>query len=318
MEIWLVMKYKYFKQYKIKDMYHLVKNGFAKPKVCHIKANGKTILITGATSGIGYATAHLYARNGADLVFINRSETKSRDLCEELSREYQAKCSYIIADYAELSQIKKAAEQLRDSERCIDIIIHNAGIYLEKKAFSKDGIELVFQVNHLGAFILNAFLMEKWKAQNKARIIYVNSEGHRFALSGIHLDDLDWVNHRYSGLRSYGAAKTAQLLTMMMFKDYFAESNVKINAMHPGAVKTHMGKENSRSYRLFKQLFIDPLSDSATISAQALYYLGISDEVADISGKFFNLTTLEKPAPHAMDKDAAELLWEKSLELSGL
>ena len=160
--------------------------------------------------------------------------------------------------------------------------------------------------------------MEKLKSQEKARIILVNSEGHRFAAWGLQLEDLNWDRRRYSGLGSYGSAKLAQLLSMLVFNEHLKNTGVSINAMHPGAVKTDTGQENGPAYRWFKRNFIDRTLKSPEISAEALYYLGVSKDTEEISGKFFNLTTLEEPAPPALDKEEANKLWLKSLELSGL
>jgi NAD(P)-dependent dehydrogenase (short-subunit alcohol dehydrogenase family) len=129
------------------------------------------------------------------------------------------------------------------------------------------------------------------------------------------LDDLNWERRRYSGLKSYGSAKLAQLLSMIIFAEHFQNTGVSINAMHPGAVKTDTGQENGPGYRWFKKNFLDKTLKSPEISAEALYYLGVSKELESVSGKFFNLTTPENPAPPALDKEAANELWEKSLEL---
>jgi NAD(P)-dependent dehydrogenase (short-subunit alcohol dehydrogenase family) len=146
----------------------------------------------------------------------------------------------------------------------------------------------------------------------------VNSEGHRFAAWGLRLDDLNWEKCRYSGLKSYGSAKLAQLLSMIIFNEHFQNSGITINAMHPGAVKTDTGQENGPAYRWFKRNFLDKSLRSPELSAEALYYLGVSKEVEAVSGKFFNLTTEEEPAPPALDKEAAHELWNKSLEICGL
>ena len=146
----------------------------------------------------------------------------------------------------------------------------------------------------------------------------VGSEGHRFAAWGLRLDDLNWEKRRYSGLKSYGSAKTAQLLSMLIFEKQFENTGVTINTMHPGAVKTETGQENGPVYRWFKKKFFDKTLKSAEISAEALYYLGVSKETEDVTGKFFNLTTIEEPAPPALDITVAYELWNKSMELAGL
>jgi NAD(P)-dependent dehydrogenase (short-subunit alcohol dehydrogenase family) len=165
---------------------------------------------------------------------------------------------------------------------------------------------------------LNYHLREKFAIQNGGRIIFVNSEAHRFAVSGLYLDDLTWEKHRYSGLRSYGAAKTAQLLSMLKLNEYFSGTEVTVNAMHPGNVKTNSGQNNGPIYKFLKKILVDRTAKPAEISAEALYYLGVSRKLDNTSGKFFHLTTEEEPAPPALDKDAAEQLWKISRELGGL
>jgi retinol dehydrogenase-13 len=217
-----------------------------------------------------------------------------------------------------LQEVHHVADDLSKLNTQIDVLIHNAGVYLTKRELTPDGLEKVFMVQYLSSFIINYKLKDKLKAQEKARIIMVNSEGHRFAAWGLKIDDLNWERHRYSGLKSYGSAKLAQLLSMLVFDEHFHNTGVSINAMHPGAVKTETGQENGPGYLWFKRNFIDKTLKSPEISAEALYYLGVSREIEAISGKFFNLTTEEEPAPPALDKEVAYLLWEKSMELAGL
>jgi NAD(P)-dependent dehydrogenase (short-subunit alcohol dehydrogenase family) len=221
----------------------------------------------------------------------------------------------MLADFGHISEVKKVGEELANSDLNIDVFIHNAGVYLTEKTISDDGLEMVFQVDHLSSFILNYILKDKLKAQQKCRIILVNSEGHRFAILGLKLDDLNWEKRRYSGLKSYGSAKTAQLLTMIKFNDYFQNSGVTINAMHPGNVKTNMGEDSTG---LFQRVFIEPSYRSPRISAKSLYYLGVSKDIEGVSGKFFNLTYEEEPAPPALDREVAEELWDLSIELGRL
>jgi len=288
------------------------------PKICTEDFNEKLVVITGATSGIGYHAARTYASHGANLLFINRNLQKSETLCHEIKNEFGVKCDYKIADLSNLLDVHRVADELSKLNTPIDVLIHNAGVYLTKRELTSDGLEKVFVVQYLSSFLINYMLMGKLKSQGKARIILVNSEGHRFAAWGIRTDDLNWEKHRYSGLKSYGSAKMAQLLSMIVFNELFQNTGVSINAMHPGAVKTDTGQENGPGYRWFKRNFIDKTLKSPEISAEALYYLGVSKEIEGVSGMFFNLTTEEEPAPPALDKEEANVLWKKSLELAGL
>jgi NAD(P)-dependent dehydrogenase (short-subunit alcohol dehydrogenase family) len=309
---------KYFKEYEWSNISSMIRNNRSDPKICTENFDQKLVVITGATSGIGYLTAQKYASMGANLLCINRNQKKSEALCREIESKYGVKCDYKIADLSNLKDIHHVAEELLKLRTPIDVLIHNAGIYLTKRETTTDGFEKVFVIQYLSSFIINHILMEKLKAQEKARIIMVNSEGHRFAAWGLRLDDLNWEKRRYSGLKSYGSAKLAQLLSMIVFEEHFRNTGVSINAMHPGAVKTDTGQENGPIYRWYKRNLIDKSLRSPQISAEALYYLGVSKELETVSGKFFNLTTQEEPAPPALDKEVAYELWKKSLGLAGL
>lgn len=308
----------YIRQYKWSNVFAMIRNNHKVPKTCTDTCTGKLVVITGATSGIGYSTARKYASQGANLLCINRNKEKSVRLKQEIESEFGVRCDYRIADLSILNDIFRVSNELLQSDLTIDIIIHNAGVYMTRRELTTDGFEKVFAVHYLSSFIINFLLMDKLKAQEKARIIMVGSEGHRFAAWGLRLDDLNWDQRRYSGLSSYGSAKTAQLLSMLIFNDYFRETGVTINTMHPGAVKTETGQENGPLYRWFKRNFFDKTLKSPQLSAEALYYLGISNEIEGVSGKFFNLTTLEEPAPPAMDKELAYALWDKTLQLTRL
>jgi retinol dehydrogenase 13 len=309
---------KYFREYEWSNISAMIRNNRLDPKICSEDFNQKLVVITGATSGIGYFTARKYASMGANLLCINRNQKKSEVLRLEIESEYGVRCNYKIADLSNLQDVHHVAKELLKLNTPIDVLIHNAGIYLTKRDLTTDGLEKVFVVQYISSFIINYILMDKLKSQEKARIIMVNSEGHRFAAWGLRLDDLNWERRRYSGLKSYGSAKLAQLLSMIVFDEHFQNTGVSINAMHPGAVKTDTGLENGPVYLWFKRNFIDKSLRSPQLSAEALYYLGVSKAIEAVSGKFFNLTTQEEPAPPALDKEVAYELWEKSLQLGGL
>jgi len=309
---------RYWKQYQWSNIGAMLRNLKSDPEICAEDFHNRLVVITGATSGIGYAAAEKYASHGAELICINRNEKKSQKVCESLKRQYHTNCTFMIADFSKLAEVHSVAKQLAALERNIDVLIHNAGVFVTKKTFTADNLEMVFQTNYLSSFIVNEYLKEKLIRQKSGRIIFVNSEAHRFAVWGLHLDDLAWDKHRYSGLKSYGAAKTAQLLSMIKLNEYFTGTGVTVNAMHPGNVKTNSGQNNGAIYKFFKRILVDRTAKSAEVSAEALYYLGVSNKVGNASGKFFNLTTEEEPAPPALDKDAAEELWALSLDLGGL
>jgi retinol dehydrogenase 13 len=308
----------YIREYKWSNIFAMIRNSRKDPVICTDGFKGKLVVITGATSGIGYITARKFASEGANLLCINRNEEKSGKLRQEIESEFGVKCDYRIADLSRMADIFRVSDDLLAFGSPIDLIIHNAGVYLTKRELTPDGFDKVFVVHYLSSFIMNYQLLDKLKVQERARIIMVGSEGHRFAAWGLRLDDLNWEKRRYSGLKSYGSAKTAQLLSMIVFVDKLKGSGVTINTMHPGAVKTETGQENGPLYRWFKRNLFDKTLKSAEISAEALYYLGVSKEIDGVTGKFFNLTTPEEPAPPALDREVACELWEKTLKMTGL
>lgn len=308
----------YIREYKWSNIFAMIRNNSKDPKICTNEFKDKLVVITGATSGIGYVTARKYASKGASVLCINRNPEKSEKLRLEIENDFGVKCDYKIADLSNLNDIFRVSNELANSESPIDVLIHNAGVYLTKRELTPDGLEKVFVIHYLSSFIMNYFLMNKLKAQEKARIIMVGSEGHRFAAWGLRLDDLNWEKRRYSGLKSYGSAKMAQLLSMIVFDEHFKNTGVTINTMHPGAVKTETGQENGPIYRWFKRNFFDKTLKSPDISAEALYYLGVSEDLNRVSGKFFNLTTEEEPAPPALDKEVAYELWNETLKMVGI
>jgi len=309
---------KYFKEYQWSNVFAMIKNNRKFPSLCENDFNNRLVVITGATSGIGYYVARKFAENGANLICINRNKEKSENLKHEIENEFRVKCNYFIADLSSIKEVNLAVDFLLSIDKPIDVLIHNAGVYLTQKKLTEDGIEKVFMVQYLSSFIINYRLIDKFKAQKKGRIILVNSEGHRFAAWGLRLDDLNWSKRWYTGLKSYGSAKLAQLLSMLCFDEIFRGSGVTINAIHPGAVKTDNGQENGRLYKWYKKNMLDKILKPPTISAEAIYYLAVSNKIETVSGKFFNLTTIEEPAPPALDFEIAKLLWDISLKMGQL
>jgi retinol dehydrogenase-13 len=312
----LMMVSKYFKEYQWSNIAAMIKNNRRDPKICTDDFKDRLVVISGATSGIGYVTARKFASHGARLLCINRNEKKSAVLKVEIEKEFGVSCEYIIADLSNLKDVNRTAEKLQKIDNPIDVLIHNAGVYLTKRELTAEGFDKVFVVHHLSSFMINVLLSEKLKSQEGARIILVSSEGHRFAAWGLRLDDLNWEKRRYSGLKSYGSAKLAQLQSMLLFDEYFRPGGVTINAMHPGAVRSETGQENGAFYRWVKRHLYDKILRPTEISSESIYYLGVSKEMEGVSGKFFNLTTEEEPAPPALDKEAAYEIWAKSVEMT--
>ena len=301
---------------KIPDELQFMVNGRAKQKRTDIRSEGKLSVITGTTSGVGKAAAFRFAKGGSDLVMVCRNKLKAEKVRQEISSLYPVSIDIIIADFSDLASVRNAADQILATYRHIDILIHNVGTFLNKKQFTEKGLETIFCVNHLSSFLLNSLLLERMKTSSPSRIIYVNSEGHRF--SNVAIDDLSWNRRRYTGLKSYGAAKTAQLLTIWEFADLLEDSNVTINAMHPGAVISDVGKANGSLYNWYTNYILNHFLKDPIISAEALYFLAFDNSMEKVSSLFFNQTIRELPAKHAMDREYGKKVFSLSSRLTDI
>jgi len=311
---------KYLKQYQWSDMEQIFANNRAEQYKIDVSLSGKLCVVTGCTSGVGLAAAEAFASSGASILMINRNGEKSEALCGRLESlrpaDADATYRYLIADFADLSQVHATVDTILRDYPTIDFLVNNAGMHSTTRTLTADGHETVFCVNHLASFLITCRLMETMMRTPGSRIIQVNSQGHRFG--GLDLDDLDWNRRIYTGMRSYGASKVAQLLTVWEFADRLAGSGTTINAMHPGAVSSGIGLNNGPVYRLFKRLVVDRGLADPSVAGAAILYLAASPDLAGMSGCYYNLTHLEKPAPHALDREVGALVWDASVSLTGL
>lgn len=301
---------------KIPDELQFFINAHKPQKRTTVRLDGQICIVTGATSGVGLAAARRIAQGGADLILVCRNPEKAAMVKEELQRDFGGKVDLVQADFSDLDQVRHAAALILEKYPRIDVLINNAGMHNTRRELTADGIEMVFCVNHLASFLLTRLLLDRILENAPARILYVNSEGHRFG--GLDLDDLNWERRRYRGLKGYGASKTAQLITIWELAEQLADSGVTVNAMHPGSVATNIGMNNGLLYRLYQRYLLFPFLKGPEISGEAIYYLIAAPEMAGVSGKFYNQTIEEKPASHALDREIGTKVWEISEELTGL
>ena len=301
---------------RIPEELQFIVNGRAEQKYSDATMAGKTCVVTGANSGVGYQAARQLVLGGAEVVLLCRDQAKAREAKASLDQKAQAPVDIVIADLARLASVRQAAATLLERYPRIHVLVNNAGLHSTTRTITPDGYETVFAVNHLASFLLTRLLAQRMEASAPARIIQVNSQGHRF--NGLKLDDWNWDKRFYTGLRGYGASKTAQLMTVWELAEQLKAAGVTINAMHPGSVHSNVGANNGLLYRLFKKLVIDRTLDDAEISGKAIYWLACAPELAEVSGRYFNLTIDEKPAKHALDRDKGAQIWSLSEELTGL
>ncbi len=301
---------------KLPEELQFIANARKKQKTTDVRMDGRICIITGATSGVGYAATKRLAKGGAQLVLVCRNKDKAEGVQGKLQLEYQTQIDVVLADFSRLTDVRTAAATILRNYPRIDVLINNAGVHMTRRIVTEDGVETAFCVNHLASFLLTRLLLDRLVESAPARIIQVNSQGHRFG--GLDLTDLNWERRRYRGLQGYGASKTAQLLTVWELADMLKGSGVTINAMHPGEVATNIGMNNSLLFQWYQRIVIWPFLKSPEISGNAIYYLAAAPEMAGVSGRFFNQTIDEKPAAHALDRSLGKRIWAISEALTGL
>jgi len=277
---------------------------------------GKLCVISGATSGVGLASLKRIVAGGADVVLVARNLQKAEDVVNMIASDSQVNIDIVVADFIDLDSVRNAASIILEKYPKIHLLINSAGIFSTKKMMTPGGFELSFCVNHLAPFLLTRLLLDRIMESAPARIIQVNSQGHRFG--GLSIDDINWERRFYNGYRGYGASKTAQLLTVWELADRLNGTQVTINAMHPGGVRTNLGNNNGPLYRWFSRYVIWHFLKGPEMSGNAVYLLAAAPELRDVSGRYFNRTVDERPAPHALNRELGKAVWELSERLVGL
>ncbi len=299
--------------YKVPDELVFLVNRNKDQKTTNEMLTKKLCVITGATSGVGFETAKELVKHNASLVLVARNKHKAETVKNTLLAANTVPIDIVITDFSNLADVKKASEEILSKYNKIDILINCAGLHSTKKIHTDDGFELVFCVNHLASLLFTLLLEDALLKAAPSRIIQVNSEGHRF--NGLKEHDLHWLKRVYTGLRGYGASKTAQLMSVWELSEKLLPKGVTINAVHPGEVKTDIGMNNGWLYRFFSKYVTSKFLKDPSIAGKAIYYLAASPEVASISGKYFNLTHEEIPAKHATDRVMGKRIYEESLKM---
>jgi NAD(P)-dependent dehydrogenase (short-subunit alcohol dehydrogenase family) len=301
---------------KLPEELQFIANARMVQKTTDARLDGRLCIITGATSGVGYHAARRLAQGGANLVLVCRNREKAVSVRQELAQQYRVDIDIVQADFSQLEDVRRAAEIILTNHPRTHVLINNAGVHTTRRTLTRNGIETVFCVNHLASFLFTRLMLDRLIESAPARILQVNSQGHRFG--GLDLEDLNWEKRRYRGLQGYGASKTAQLLTVWELADRLAGRGVTINAMHPGEVRSNIGMNNGWLYRSYQRYLLWRFLKDPGISGNAIYYLVAAPEMAAVSGKFFNQTIEERPAAHALDRSVGRQVWSISEVLTGL
>ncbi|RZD17740.1 MAG: SDR family oxidoreductase [Candidatus Acididesulfobacter diazotrophicus] len=267
----------------------------------------KTVLITGSTDGIGKQTAIMLAQKGFFVLIHGRSGGKCKQTIEEISALTKNKnLDYFVYDLISLKEVLCFSNEVKKRYSNLDVLINNAGVYLNDYTLSPEGIEATFQINYLAMFFLtlNLIPIMKPKDNKTARIINVSSMAHSY--------EMDFENlikpPKYDGHRAYDLSKLCVIYFTFELSEKLKDKNITVNCLHPGVINTKLLRAG---WKGFGKLFSKNVGEGAITTV----YLAISDEAENITGKYFSDTKTVKPRAAAYDIDSRKRLWRLSEEL---
>jgi NAD(P)-dependent dehydrogenase (short-subunit alcohol dehydrogenase family) len=285
---------------------------------------GRTAVITGANTGLGYETATALVAKGAHVVLAVRNTDKGKDAAARItSAHHGATVDVQKLDLTSLDSVRQAADELRSKHDTIDLLINNAGVMMTPKETTQDGFELQFGTNHLGHFAFTGLLLDRLLPVSGSRVVTVSSVGHRFARNGIRFDDLQWEKD-YSRIGAYGQAKLANLMFTYELQRRLQGTNTIAAAAHPGGSRTELTRNLPWVVGAVSGL-LEPLFQGADMGA--LPTLRAATDPGVIGGQYFGpdgfgeqrgypKVVASSQASH--DIDAQRRLWTVSERLTGV
>ena len=279
-----------------------------------MRLTGKTVVLTGATSGIGRATALELADEGARLILVGRTPERCEETLAEIRRRTGRDDAVMLrADLSSLKEVRRLADEVLASADRVHVLLNNAGVTLHRRQLTVDGLEGTFATNHLAYFLLTGLLLPRLRESAPARIVNVASDAHRFGR--LDLNDLQ-NEQRYRALRVYAQSKTANLLFTQELARRIAGSGVSANALHPGGIRSNLGRSEGKALEAVRKL-VGLFLKSPEEGARTSLYLACSPEVEGVSGRYYAKCRERTPAAHARDPELARRLWERSEALTG-
>ncbi len=272
----------------------------------------KTVIVTGANSGIGKATTAILSDMGMNVVMLCRDMNRGNDAYKELMKVPGRSLDLMYCDLADLESIRRFSRDFHDKYKKLDILINNAGFISLKREVTKDGFERQFGVNHLGHFLLTLLLIDLM--ESGARIINVSSGAHK--VGKIHFDDIN-LEEKYNVIKAYSQSKLANILFTRELAKRLFDRKISVNSCFPGAVATNIGinRENGFGKVIVENLgkfFLKPEE-----GAKTSVYLATSNEVKGKTGKYYYKCKSEPTSILSRDPDLSKQLFELSEELTG-
>jgi len=269
---------------------------------------GVHVAITGPTAGIGRATALELARRGARLTLFCRNPDKAGALSRDIVAVGGLAPAIIAMDMADLDSVRRAGQEFIDGNDGLDVLLNNAGVINTSRKETVDGFEQTLAVNHFAPFLLTGILLPVLQRTAGARIVNVASDAHAF-VRGMGFEDMQ-ATKGYRTFREYGRSKLANILFTRRLARLLGGQDITVNCLHPGAVATSLGTQNSGFINRIVPLLLKPFFKTPEQGAQTSIYLCSSPDVAGTTGQYFVNCKQAQPKPWARDDAAADRLWE--------
>ena len=276
---------------------------------------GKTVLVTGASGGIGKATALGLATMGAHLAIIGRDRERTEGAAREISKAGGEHVETFVADLSSQSEVRRLADEVLQNLSRIDVLVNNVGGYWNTRHITADGLEHTFALNHLAPFLLTNLLLDRLKRSAPARVVTVSSNAQ--AMGRIDFDDLQG-ERSYSGARAYNQSKLANVLFTYELARRLQATFVTANALHPGVVRTSFGAEDPRGVQRLLVPFMRPFMKAPAQGAATSIYLASAPDLELVTGRFFANSKPKRSSKRSYDDAVAARLWRVSADLVGL
>jgi retinol dehydrogenase 12 len=276
---------------------------------------GKVCLVTGATAGIGFATAVGLARQGATVVGVGRNRDKCQAVATQIRQETgNPAVAYMRADLSAQAEVRRFAEEFQRSYPRLDVLVNNVGAFFMSRRLNAYGIELTWALNYLGVCLLTDLLLDTLKASAPSRVVNVSSAMHSGAQ--LKFDDLQG-QRKYSGMKAYGQSKLALLMFTYDLARRLAGTGVTVNALHPGFVASDMYRSSGGFVKLLIPV-IKLMAVNPEAGAETSIFVAASPEVEGVTGKYFVKKQAVPSSPQSYDMAAAQRLMTITKEMAGL